>query len=259
MVAGPAESFSEDNAVILVKGKWDEAKVGKCLVALESETSANESTLGVEDGLTVFTSAPGAVLEGEADDGADAGGEAPAPEPPSKTYFAWLAPDTFAFAIPGTDQKALLAPLLRPTATVARNKRMMALIERIDTGDTLWGAALDGDFAFLEDNEDALRGVYANIDLGPRAVGYFGVRFNDAERTEKEAVIARDDLRQQKKNARLKAFLDDSRVFVADNDVVIEARMSETKVAELAKQLAVMNDGDWSLVLNSLEKLMEGK
>jgi hypothetical protein len=217
----------------------------------------------------VFTTGPTAVLEGEAagdaakakPEGADADADADEDaEPPSKTYVAWLAPDTFAFAIPGADEKALLAPLVHPTSTVAKNKRMMALLARIDTGDTLWGAALEGDLPiFEEDHDKVLRGVYGNLDLGAKAVGYIGARFDGSSRTEAEARAAQDDLKRQKKNASLKTFLDDSRVFVADNDVVIEARMSETKVAELAKQLAVMNDGDWSLVLNSLEKLMEGK
>src|SRR2546430_2409457 len=109
----------------------------------------------------------------------------------------------------------------------------MALAQHVDTGGSVWMLAPDGRFADMKD-ADQVQGFYASLDLGRAAHAYFGMRFDSSERAEIEARGGEDYLAEQKQNPTVKELLTDSRVFVADHDVVVEARVSETKVAELA-------------------------
>jgi hypothetical protein len=179
--------------------------------------------------------------------------------PDDKLYLAWIAADTFAFSATGFDgDTSLLEPLLHPSKPMAGDKRIMSLLDRVDTGDTMWLVAGPGGFPVFEGDGKDVKGVYVNFELGAKAHGYFGTRFDSDSRAKLEARGGQDFLDEQKRDANMKEYLTDSRVFVAGNDVVVEARVSETKVAELAERLAKMNDGEWLLVLSSLEKLMGG-
>jgi hypothetical protein len=135
----------------------------------------------------------------------------------------------------------------------------MALMERIDSGDAVWMMAPDpGRLPVFKGSSEGVKGMYASLELREQAHGYLGMRFDSDGRAEVEARGGEDFLKEKKQNPSFKELLGDSRVYVADRDVIIEARVSETKVAELAKRLAQMNDGEWLLVLSSLEKLMGG-
>ena len=265
-LVGGAGEIDDSTMVVMVKGRWDEDKFGKCLVAMSTQFGGSV-TFSKADGYSVFESGAAAEVAGDEAKPATPTGEpgdpaeADAPEVVNnKMYLAWIAPGTFATTIGALQgDTELLGQVLRPTRPLAKDELFVSLLERVDGDDALWFAATPLGLPGLSGKDTKeVKGMYANLRVGPRAHGYFGMRFDTPGRAEIEARGGQDFLAEQKKHPQLAEYLTDSRVYVAGHDVVVEARVSETKVAELAKRLAGMNDGEWLLVLSSLEKLMGG-
>jgi len=230
--------LDDANMVALVKGRWDEDKIGNCIAATSKQRGEDEAlTFSKENGVSVLQNA----------------GE--------KIYLAWVAPDTFLYSASASDDSSRLEQLVHPRKPLSSNQLVMSLLQRVDAGDAVWMiAANPGQIAaFKSEDAKSVKGLYGSLELGEKAHGYLGMRFDTPDRAEIEARGGEDFLAEQKGKPQLKELLHDSRVFVAGYDVVVEARVSETKVAELAERLSKMSDGEWLLVLSSLEKLMGGK
>lgn len=217
VVAAPS-LMDQDKLVLLVKGKFDEAKIEKCLKAVVARKEPAEPVEVKKEGkVTIYTSGDDAL------------------------YVAWVASDTLLIG-----EKEVLTNILESKSKARDNKALAEMMAKVNTDDTLWMAMAVPDSGEFHDNMrqigqgTAPKGVWMSLaymkDLSVNA----GLRFAKAEDAKKLATSYQAQFDQVKKMPQMGDYLKNASIKNSGNDVVFTAKLSEKQIDSLLAQLSMM-------------------
>jgi hypothetical protein len=118
VVIGLPDSGENDQTVVLIKGKFDSAKLEKCAAAMANQ-EGKKVTFKTEGKITEITT------EGEE----------------KKAYIGWAGSDSIVIVPKAMEgDKAALEAVLAQKTSAKNNKELAPLIGQVNTGETMWGA-----------------------------------------------------------------------------------------------------------------------
>jgi hypothetical protein len=222
IVAGGG-NVDRDRALILVKGKWDEAKVSKCATDMGPK-KGKKITVAKDGAITTYTA------EGE-----------------SPVHVAWSGDTMILTPASMQGDKTYLADLLKVKSTVKDNKPFMDILGKVDTGATFYAAVLpppDSDISKTvgqaTGGTEKLTAGWVSVNLGKDLKVDGGMRFaTDAE----AATVAKkfnDEITGAKGNPQVGPYLSNVTVAQAGTDVSVKMGLTEQQVdqlLEMAKQM----------------------
>jgi hypothetical protein len=238
LVVAMPHDMDENRTYFVIQGKWSKDKVHTCFQKLFAKY-ADGAKLDITDegGLTVLGGAAGV-----------------------KMYLAWLTDDTIALTNPGFEgDPAMLQRLLKKDSPLSANARFMGLIGRCDTSDAMWMVAerAPGSTLFNVRGAEDVKGFFFNLELDRSASAYMGFRFDSQGQAKTQGKSAKKELEAEKKG-QFKEWLTDSRVYVADSDVIFDAHVPKARIDEMAERLASMSEAELQTQLMILASTMGG-
>jgi hypothetical protein len=227
MVIAGGGNMDKDRMLILVKGKWDEAKIGNCAVKY-GEKKGKKVTTAKDGAITTYT----------------AEGEQP-------IHVAWQGDTAILTPAAMEGDKTYLSDLLKQTSSVKENAAFMEVLGKVDTGATIYAAMLvppgNADMANatnkMTGGTEKLQSGWVTVKLGKDLDTSGGMRFA----TDAEAKAVADKMNQELEGARADAtagpYLKNLSVTQAGPEVHFKLALSEQQVdqlLEMAKQMLPM-------------------
>lgn len=217
-------NVDKDRVLVLVKGKWDEAKVSKC---------AND--MGPKKGKKVTVTKDGAIttyaVEGES----------------NPVHVAWSGDTMLLTPASMQGDKTYLADLLKVKSTVKDNKPFMDILGKVDTSATFYAAILPdpgseaaNGLGQATGGTEKMTAGWLTMNLAKDLNVNGGMRFGtDAEAA---AVSKRmtDGIAQAKNDANVGPYLANLTVAQAGSDVNVKLSLTEQQIDQLlamAKQM----------------------
>lgn len=225
IVAGGG-NMDKDRMLVLVKGKWNEDKVGKCAAAMGPKMGKN-ITVAKDGAVTTYTE------EGQ-----------------HPVHIAWSG-DT-AMLTPASMQgdKTYLADLLKQKSTVKDNPGFMEVFGKADTGATLFLAVLAPESGQMADGLNKMSGgtekvkaAWFSLHLGKDLDANGGMRLSSDAEAKAVADRFTKELEGAKKDPNMGQYLKSLAVTTAGSEVGIKIALSEKEVdqlLEMAKQMLPM-------------------
>lgn len=239
LVALP-DTLDEDKTMILVKGAWTEDKINGCVGKIFGQLSGGEAKVEAtkQGKLTVF----------------DAMGV--------KFYVAWVDKDTVLMTASGFEGDAsYLEKIVSGATSLKSNKKMMTLLGRTETSQTIWLAMnkpTGGEAAQALGDAEGFDGFWVSLKIDKKLGGMLGVRFEDEKSAKKAEKEAQDGLTEAKKKPMVKKYLGSAKIKRNGNDVVFTADLSEKHVNEMTDAVANMSEEDLGMALLGLSLALGG-
>jgi hypothetical protein len=223
VIVGGGGNIDKDRVLVLVKGKWDEAKVGKCA-----------TDMGAKKGKPITTAKDGAITTYTAQ------GEQP-------IHVAWAGDTALLTPASMEGDKTYLADLLKVKSTVKDNKPFMDILGKVDTTATFYAALLPDpgseaatSLAQATGGTEKMTAAWVTVNLAKDLNVNGGMRFGtDAE----AAAVAKrmtDGIAQAKSDPNMGQYMQAVTVAQAGTDVNLKMSLTEQQIDQLlqmAKQM----------------------
>jgi hypothetical protein len=223
VIIGGGGNVDKDRVVVLVKGKWDEAKVSKCA-----------TDMGPKQGKKVTTTKDGAItsyaVEGE-----------------NTVHVAWAGDTMILTPASMQGDKTYLADLLKVKSTVKDNKPFMDVLGKADSSATFYAALLPDpgseaatSLSQATGGTEKLTAAWLSINLGKDLNVNGGGRF--ATDAEAAAVVKRlnDGIAQAKNDPNAGPYLSSIAVSQAGPELSLKLSLTEQQVDQLLAMVKQM-------------------
>lgn len=225
VVMGASADLAEDKMVILVKGKFDEAKLTKCFTTVAEKEEQKKLTAKTEGKITEYS------VEGEE----------------KKVYIGWAGSDTVVIVPAAMEgNKAALEAVMNAKTHAKDNKELSALMANSNTGDTLWVAML-----MQGKLKDQIGGGMAAMGPQPTAMWInlayqkelgleVGSRFANEKDAKDVVEKAGKEIEPAKADPQVGEYLKSLKMSQKGNDAVFALNLSEKQVDELVAKVKDM-------------------
>ncbi len=238
VVAMP-DTFEQSRLTVFLEGKWQEAQVDKCIVAIAEKGAGVHLTASKDGKLTHYQAAVG--------------------DKRVSIWIAWVAPDTLLFTTGGlAGDRKQLDGILATTSHAADDKALKGILEHVDTTATAWAAIVkppnadDAATFFGLSSGAQIDGIYASAQLDKSIAGWIGFRF-DSEKSAKKAVKkAATELKGLGDDPRLAKIASGTKVAAYGRDLVAQGEIDAALVDDQADRLAKMSIDDVMQIVNQL-------
>lgn len=221
LMAGPA-SMDDTKMVIVVSGKFDEKKITSCVEKM-AEREGKKVSAKTEGKITTYTN----------------------PDDASKTIeVAWIKDNTIMLAPEGGP--GYLKSVLEAKSHAKDNKKLYAMVEKVNTSETLWVA-----MEIPPDGQAAE--AFSDIASGHTPTGFWttvayqsdlkvdvGLRFADEKAAKEVADKIDKELQQVKKEAEVAEYAKSFNVKRSGSDVQFTGGLSEKQINKLLEQFGGM-------------------
>jgi hypothetical protein len=226
VVAAGGGNMDKDRVLVLVKGKWDEAKIGKCAGAMGPKLGKNV-TVAKDGAVTTYT----------------AEGEQP-------VHVAWSGDTAMVTPASMEGDKTYLADLLKQKSTVKDNPAFLEILGKADTTATMYAAILSPETGEVADGLNRMTGgsekvkaAWFSLNLGKDLNANGGMRL--ASEAEAKAVAERmnKELEGAKADQNMGQYLKTLTVGATGSEVTFTVALTEQQVdqlLEMAKQMLPM-------------------
>jgi hypothetical protein len=209
----------EDNMVIVVRG-FSKAEMATCGEAM-AKKEGTEFSITEEDGLTKMRS-----------EGKD-------------VYIAWLDPTT-AVMSPSSD-KAFVQARKDGKNGLDTNAAFMELLKNVDSGATVWVAALPAAGSDMDMSAMApgAKGAFGSLRVTDGLAIDAGVRFDTADNAKSAHSMATAGLQQAKgmMPPQIQSVIDKTKIEAANTDVLVKLTLSSADLEALTSALGALVPG----------------
>ncbi len=225
VIVASGGNMDKDRTLMLIKGKWDEDKVGKCAAA---EGAKHTKVTVTKDGpITTYS------VEGE-----------------NPVHVAWSGDTALVTPAAMQGDKTYLSDLLKQKGTVKDNAAFMDILGKCDTGATFFAAILPPEnsemtntMSKMTGGNEKLKAGWISVRLGKDLDAFGGMRFA----TDAEAKTVADKMNQELETGRTDPsageYLKSLTVTPQGPDVTFKMTLTEKQVDQLtdmAKQMIPM-------------------
>jgi hypothetical protein len=238
VVAMP-ETFEAKNLAVFLKGKWEEAQVDKCIVAIADKGAGVKLTASKDGKLTHYAATVG--------------------DKRVSIWIAWVAPDTILFTTGGlAGDRGQLDGILATTSHASGDKALKGILEHVDTTATAWAAIVkppnadDAASFFGLTSGGQIDGIYASAQLDAGLSGWVGFRFDSEKSASKAVKKAAQELKGLADDPRYAKVAAGAKVAAYGRDVVTKGEVPSSAIDEQADKLAKMSVDDVVKLVNQL-------
>ena len=223
VVIGADGQASEKSMVVLVKGNFDAGKLEKCATAMAAkEAPEKKFTIKTEGKITTVT---------------EEGGK--------NAYFGWAGSDTLV-VVPAAAEgdKAALEAVLAAKTSAKNNKELGAIMGKVDTTNTIWGALVVPAEGKIKDNVTQSfnqgpppKAGWMNFAYQKELALEIGGRFATEKDAKDYADKANKELETSKADPTAGPYLKTAKVEAKGTDLVISLKLDEKQVDELVAKV----------------------
>jgi hypothetical protein len=223
VVIGVNGDLDEKKIVFLVKGKFDEPKVTKCLVTMADKEEHKKITSKTEGKITEYSE------EGET----------------KKVYIGWAASDTIVIvpnAVEG--DKAALEAVLSGKSSAKDNKELAAIMGNVNTSETVWAAMVVPAAGKLKDSMASAasagpqpKALWINLAYQKELALEIGARFANDKDAKEQVDKANKELEGAKADPTMGGYLKTVKAEAKGADAIFSINLDEKQVDELVAKL----------------------
>jgi hypothetical protein len=222
VVVGVGPNMDKAKLVIVVKGNWNDDKVGKCATAI-GQKKGKKITVAKEGNISSYAT------EGE-----------------KTVYVGWA--DNIAVVTPAAMEgdKTYLTEVLKKASSVKDNKEFMDLYNRTDSAGTMYGAfqatpEMADSLGKATGGNEKMTGGYFTLKLGSGLDINAALRFaaaTDAKSVSDRVNSELDGFKKQ--NQQAAEFLKNASVATSDKDMVLKLNLDDKQLDQLTQMLKQM-------------------
>ena len=223
VVIGVNGNMDEKGMIVLVKGKFDEPKVTKCLITMaEKETPPKKITAKTEGKISAYTEEGGKTV-----------------------YVGWAGSDTMVI-VPAAFEgdKAALEAVLAGKSSAKNNKELASLMGKVDTGSTIWAAMvvpaegkLKDSVANAQSEGPPPKALWMNLAYQKDLALEIGVRFATDADAKTQVDKATKEIEGAKADPTAGPYLKNVKIEAKGPDAVFQLKLDEKQVDELVAKL----------------------